>query len=135
MQWIKGDLATGEGIPEAMTGAQVVLHAATLSPAARRGYFLPTDLWRSPPEVDVDGTRRLLREAERVGVTHFLYVSIVGVERPRGPYLRLKHSAEEPVRARSVPWSIVRATQFHWLMDRMLGKAARLPALALPTPS
>ncbi len=78
VQWVKGDLATGEGIPEAMAGARFVLHAATLSPAARRGYFLPTDLWRSPPEVDVDGTSRLLREAERVGVAHFLYVSIVG---------------------------------------------------------
>src|SRR6266545_7299309 len=132
VQWVKGDLATGEGIPEAMAGARFVLHAATLSPAARRGYFLPTDLWRSPPEVDVDGTSRLLREAERVGVAHFLYVSIVGVEHPRGPYLRLKHTAEGLVRTGGVPWSIVRATQFHWLLDRMLGKAARLPALVLP---
>ncbi len=80
VQWIKGDLGTGLGIAEAVAGARVVLHAATLSPAARRGYFLPADLWRS-----------------------------------------------------GVPWSIVRATQFHWLLDRMLGKAARLPALALPT--
>jgi len=132
VQWVKGDLATGEGIPEAMAGARFVLHAATLSPAARRGYFLPTDLWRSPPEVDVDGTSRLLREAERVGVAHFLYVSIVGVELPRWPYLRLKHTAEGLVRTGGVPWSIVRATQFYWLMDRMLGKATRLPALALP---
>jgi uncharacterized protein YbjT (DUF2867 family) len=133
VQWVKGDLATGEGITEAMTGVQVVLHAATLSPAARRGYVLPTDLWRSPPEVDVEGTRRLLREAERAGVAHFLYVSIVGVDHPRGPYLRLKHTAEGLVRTGGVPWSIVRATQFYWLLDRVLGKAARLPALLLPT--
>lgn len=133
LQWIKGDLGTGAGVPEAVAGVRVVLHAATLSPAARRGYFLPTDLWRSPPEVDVEGTRRLLAEAARVGVDHFLYVSIVGVEHPRGPYLRLKHAAEELVRAGGVPWSIVRATQFHWLMDRMLGKMGSLPVLAVPT--
>src|SRR6266542_1839822 len=105
VQWIKGDLGTGLGIAEAVAGARVVLHAATLSPAARRGYFLPTDLWRSPPEVDVDGTSRLLREAERVGVAHFLYVSIVGVEHPRGPYLRLKHTAEGLVRTGCAPSS------------------------------
>jgi Nucleoside-diphosphate-sugar epimerases len=133
MQWIKGDLGTGEGVADAVAGVQVVVHAATLSPAARRGYFLPTDLWRSPPEVDMEGTRRLLAEAQRVGVAQFLYVSIAGVGRPHGPYLRLKHTAEELVRAGGVPWSIVRATQFHWLLDRMLGTAARLPALVLPT--
>jgi uncharacterized protein YbjT (DUF2867 family) len=133
VQWVKGDLATGEGIPEAMAGVRIVLHAATLSPAASRGYFVPADLWRSPPEVDVDGTRQLLSEAERVGVAHFLYISIVGVEHPRGPYLRLKHIAEGLVRTGGVPWSIVRATQFYWLLDRMLGKAVRLPALVLPT--
>jgi uncharacterized protein YbjT (DUF2867 family) len=133
VQWVRGDLATGEGIAEAMAGVRVVLHAATLSPAASRGYFVPADLWRSPPEVDVDATRELLREAERVGVDHFLYVSIVGVDHPRGPYLRLKHVAEGLVRTGGVPWSIVRATQFYWLLDRMLGKAAWLPALALPT--
>ncbi len=132
VQWIKGDLGTGLGIAEAVAGARVVLHAATLSPAARRGYFLPADLWRSPPEVDVGGTGRLLEEAGRAGVAHFVYVSIVGAGRPRGPYLRLKHTAEELVRSGGVPWSIVRATQFHWLLDRMLGKAARLPALVLP---
>src|SRR6266536_331992 len=132
VQWIKGDLGTGLGIAEAVAGARVVLHAATLSPAARRGYFLPADLWRSPPEVDVGGTGRLLEEAGRAGLAHFVYGSIVGAGRRRGRYLRLKHTAEELVRSGGVPWSIVRATQFHWLLDRMLGKAARLPALVLP---
>ncbi|MGH3948322.1 MAG: SDR family oxidoreductase [Pseudonocardiaceae bacterium] len=133
VEWITGDLATGEGVAEALAGATVVVHAATLSPAARRGYLLPTDLWRSPPDVDVDGTRLLLEESARAGVDHFVYVSIVGVDRPRGPYLRLKHTAEELVSVGGTPWSILRATQFHWLLDRMLGKAARLPVLALPT--
>ncbi|QUH03116.1 NAD(P)H-binding protein [Saccharopolyspora erythraea] len=133
VQWVQGDLATGEGITELVTGAQIVLHAATMSPAAQRGYLLPADFWRSPPDVDVDGTARLLEEATDAGVGHFAYVSIVGVDRPVGPYLRLKHTAEELVSVADLPWSIMRSTQFHWLLDRMLGKATRLPVLPLPT--
>ncbi|MET9677737.1 NAD(P)H-binding protein [Streptomyces sp. NPDC006482] len=133
VEWIRGDLATGEGITAAVSGSQVIVHAATLSPAARRGFLLPVDFWRSPPEVDVDGTRRLLAAAVHTGVTHFAYVSIVGVDRARIPYMRVKHTAEELVRVGQVPWSILRATQFHWLTDRMLGKAVRLPAVPLPT--
>ncbi|MEV4613613.1 NAD(P)H-binding protein [Kitasatospora sp. NPDC049258] len=133
VDWIRGDLATGAGVAQAMAGVSAVVHAATYSPAARRGYPRPADLWRSPPEVDVDGTRRLLEEAARAGVGHFGYISIVGVDRPRGPYLRMKLTAEELVRESGVPWSILRATQFHWLLDRMLGKASRLPVLPLPT--
>ncbi|MFI2370751.1 SDR family oxidoreductase [Streptomyces sp. NPDC018833] len=133
VEWVRGDLAAGAGIREAVSGVRTVVHAATWSPAARRGYLLPTDFWRSPADVDVDGTRRLLDEAARSGVGHFAYVSIVGVDRPRLPYLRLKHAAEELVRVGKVPWSVLRATQFHWLADRMLGKAARMPVLPLPT--
>ncbi|WP_244905249.1 SDR family oxidoreductase [Streptomyces agglomeratus] len=132
VEWVKGDLATGAGVPEAVAGARIVVHAATLSPAARRGYLLPADFWRSPPQVDVDGTRRLLDEARRAGVAHVAHISIVGVGRSSIPYMRVKRTAEELVRGSGVPWSVLRATQFHWLADRMLGKAARLPLPAVP---
>ncbi|MFG3497503.1 SDR family oxidoreductase [Streptomyces sp. NPDC047928] len=132
VEWTRGDLASGAGIREAMAGVGTVVHAATWSPAARRGYLLPTDVVRTPPDVDIHGTRRLLEEAARAGVGHFAYVSIVGVDRARLPYLRMKHEAEELVAAGDVPWSVLRATQFHWLTDRMLGRAARMPVLPLP---
>ncbi len=131
--WAAGDLATGAGVAEAVRGAQVVVHAATLSPIARRGYPLPVDLRHSPPEVDVNATRRLLELGDREGVEHFVYVSIVGADHPRGRYMWLKHTAEELVRVGNVPWSILRATPFHWLTDRMLGNAARLPAIPVAT--
>src|SRR3990170_5944923 len=60
--WVRGDLATGEGIAEAVDNVDAVVHAATWSPAARRGYLLPGDPVRTPPDVDVNGTRRLLAE-------------------------------------------------------------------------
>src|SRR5215211_561890 len=126
VEWIRGDLATGEGIADAIAGTQMVIHAATLSPAARRGYILPKDLWSSPSEVDRDGTARLLENAAAADVGHIVYVSIVGIDKPRVPYLRRKLEAEYLIRQGSIPWSIARATQFHWLLDRMFGKMARL---------
>src|SRR5512133_261203 len=132
VEWIRGDLATGEGIADALAGSQTVIHAATLSPAARRGYVVPKDLWSSPSDVDRDGTARLLDKAGAAGVGHFIYVSIVGIDKPRVPYLRRKLEAEYLVRQGPVPWSIARAAQFHWLLDRMLGKMARLPMVPLP---
>jgi uncharacterized protein YbjT (DUF2867 family) len=132
VEWIRGDLATGEGIADALADSQTLIHAATLSPAARRGFIVPKDLWSSPSEVDRDGTARLLDQAAAAGVGHVLYVSIVGIDRPRVPYLRRKLEAEYLIRQGPVPWSIARATQFHWLLDRMLGKIARLPIVPLP---
>jgi uncharacterized protein YbjT (DUF2867 family) len=132
VEWIRGDLATGAGIAEALASSQTVIHAATLSPAARRGYFVPKDLWTSPSSVDREGTARLLDAAGTAGVEHLIYVSIVGIDKPRVPYLRRKLEAEQLVRHGPVPWSIARAAQFHWLADRLLGKMARLPIVPIP---
>ena len=133
IEWIEGDLATGRGVTEAVSGMEVIVHAATFSPAARRGTIRPVDLVRSPPEVDIGSTRQLLGAAGQGGVAHFLYVSIAGVKHARMPYSRLKAAAEDLVRHSGVPHSIVPATQFYWLVDRMLGKMARLPVWPLPT--
>jgi uncharacterized protein YbjT (DUF2867 family) len=132
VEWMRGDLATGEGIARALAGSRAVIHAATLSPAARRGYFVPKDFWTSPAAVDRDGTGRLLTEAASAGVSHLVYVSIVGIDNPRVPYLRRKLEAENLVRKSPIPFSIARAAQFHWLLDRMLGRMARLPVVPLP---
>lgn len=130
--WIQGDLATGEGIDEAVAGVDMVVHAATLSRAAVRGGFRPTDFFRAPSSVDVEGTRRLLEAAERESVSHLLHVSIVGVENSRLPYMRVKLAGEELVRNAGVPWSIVRATGFYWLLDRFLEHMKGMPIWPLP---
>jgi len=114
IEWVRGDLGTGEVVVEAVTGMGTVVHAATNSPAARRGSFRPTDFVRSPTDVDVDGTRALLAAAADASVEHFIHVSIVGLEHmARLPYSRVKLRAEELVRGSAVPWSIVRATGFY----------------------
>ena len=133
VEWIQGDLATGRGITKAVSGTEVIVHAATFSPAARRGTIRPVNLVRSPPEVDIGGTRQLLGAAGQAGVALFLYVSIVGVRHARVPYSRLKATAEDLVRQSGVQHSIVPSTQFYWLLDRMLGRMERLPVWPLPT--
>jgi uncharacterized protein YbjT (DUF2867 family) len=133
VEWFRGDLATGQGIEEAVAGADVVVHAATNSPAARRGAFRPRDFVRSPADVDVEGTRTLLAAAGRSDVRHVVHVSIVGLEAmSRLPYARVKLAAEEEVRRSPVPWTIARASAFYWLMERMLDGMTRRRLVVLP---
>jgi uncharacterized protein YbjT (DUF2867 family) len=133
VDWLQGDLSTGAGVCEAVAGARTVVHAATLSPAAKRGHLRMEDFFRSPPEVDIDGTRRLLDAAAQAGVEHFLHVSIVGVRQSRFPYSRVKAAAEKVVRTSAVPWSIVPATGFYWLLARMLDSMAKRRIWPLPS--
>lgn len=133
IEWVRGDLATGEGVVTAVAGVDVVVHASTHSPAARRGSLRLLDFVRSPTDVDVGGTKALLAAAEGAGAEHFIHVSIVGLQHmARLPYSRVKIAAEELVRGSALPWSIVRATGFYWLLDRMLAKMVERPILLLP---
>ncbi len=117
--WIQGDLATGAGLEKAVIGIDAVLHAAsaTIQPWKLR-------------ETDVVGTRRLLAMAREAGVRHVVYISIVGIDGVAYPYYRYKVAAEAVVREGIVPWSILRATQFHTLMEFFLSGFTRLPGLA-----
>jgi uncharacterized protein YbjT (DUF2867 family) len=133
VEWAQGDLATGAGLVEAVAGVQTVIHAATLSPIARRGSMRLIDLFGSPSTVDIDGTRRLLQAAERAAVEHFIHVSIVGLEHGSGlPYMRIKLAGEDLVRQSALPWSVVRATPFYYLVERTLGSLWWLPIWPLP---
>lgn len=120
MEWAQSDLLTGRGLPEAVAGAQTIVHAAT-SP------FIHTR------QVDIDGTRRLVEIARANGVSHFVYISIVGIERIPYYYYQHKVTAESIVASSGVPWSILRATQFHALLDGWFQPLARLPIALFPT--
>lgn len=102
---VVGDVLTGAGLAEAVAGVDVVVHAAS-SPR------------RKARATEVEGTRNLLAAA---GDRHVVYVSIVGVDDNRFGYYRAKHAAERLVEQRSGPWTIQRATQFHELVDQVLG--------------
>ncbi len=133
VNWVKGDLATGEGIAEAVGGVDTIVHAATHSPAAQRGRFKARDLVRSPKDVDIHGTDALMRAAAQASVDHIVHVSIVGLEHTaRLPYSRVKLRAEGFVRSGGVPWSIARATPFYWLLERFLDDAVKRRTVTLP---
>lgn len=101
---VVGDLRSG--IRDALEGVDVVAHLAT---NRRR---------------DLPDTRRLLADAKDSGVAHLVFLSIVGVDRiPYGYYVD-KLATEEAIAASGIPFTILRATQFHSFPGevlRMLG--------------
>jgi len=115
-----GDLATGAGIPEAVADMDVIVHAASNS--------------RNAGAVDVEGTQRLLDVARTAGVKHLLYVSIVGVDRIPFTYYQRKLAVERMIAESGVPFSILRATQFHSFVDFLLNEASKYPFM-MPIPS
>ena len=118
VSWVRGDLATGEGLAPALRDVETVVHLA--SAPYRRGYTR---------EVDVEGTRRLTAAARSAGVRHLLYVSIVGADRVPWGYFRIKVEAEQIVRSSGPAWTVLRATQFYSLLDKALRAAAHLPVV------
>ncbi|MBF9132351.1 NAD(P)H-binding protein [Plantactinospora sp. S1510] len=116
--WVRLDLATSEGLGPAVEDIDTVVHLA--SAPYQRGYTR---------KVDVDGTRRLVEAAGRAGVRHLVYLSIVGADRMPWPYFKAKIEAEAIVAAGPVPWTVLRVTQFHDLLDEAMAKLTRLPVL------
>jgi uncharacterized protein YbjT (DUF2867 family) len=116
------DLLSGSGLGEALTGADAVVdvsNVTTMSRSAAVGFF------------DRAG-RRLAEAAERAGVRHLVTLSIVGVDRVKSGYYTGKIRQEEIARGGAVPWTILRATQFHefagQILDRIPGPVAVVPS-------
>ncbi|MGW4381501.1 SDR family oxidoreductase [Kitasatospora sp. NPDC004531] len=113
--WAVADLVTGRGLEQALAGAGTVVHCATTN--GKR---------------DVDATRRLLAAAREVGVPHLLYVSIVGIDRVPLGYYRAKAECERLIAGSGIGWTVLRATQFHDLLLRLLDGLSKAPVLLLP---
>ena len=80
------------------------------------------------------GTRRLVEAAEAAKVRHLIFVSIVGVDAIPVAYYRRKLAAEQIVGTGRVPFTTLRATQFHSFLEQMIAGTAKLP-LILPVPT
>src|ERR687891_214780 len=123
------DTLTGEGLEEALEGAEVVVDVAN-APA-----------WDDAAVLDFFQTssRNLLAAEAAAGVGHHVALSVVGTDRlPESGYFRAKAAQEELVKAGPVAYTIVRATQFFEFIGRVAdsstdGDTVRLPpALVQP---
>lgn len=113
------NLATGEGLEGAVAGCEVVIDTSNNSS-------------RNAAATLVEGSRRLLSAARAAGVAHHVCVSIVGCERVPVGYFQVKAQQEEVVEHGQVPWTIVRATQFHEYAAATLESAARWRIIPVP---
>lgn len=120
------DVITGQGLAEAVAGADTVVNL-TNSPTfddASAAFF----------RTSMDN---VLAACGTAGTGHVVILSIVGVEQvPDLDYYRAKVLQEDILKAGPVPWSIVRATQFMEFVDAVLswtadGDTVRLPATPL----
>jgi uncharacterized protein YbjT (DUF2867 family) len=120
---------TGEGLPDALAGARVVVDVAN-SPSfaddAVMNFF-------------VTSGRNLLAAEADAGVAHHVALSVVGTDRLQASgYFRAKLAQESLIKASGIPYTILRSTQFFEFMLRIAdsggdGKAVRVsPALVQP---
>jgi uncharacterized protein YbjT (DUF2867 family) len=94
---------TGEGLPQALAGAQVVVDVAN-SPS-----FEDTAVMKFFQTAG----RNLLAAEAAAGVRHHIALSIVGADRlPDSGYLRAKVAQEDLIKAAGIPYTILRSTQF-----------------------
>jgi len=94
---------TGEGLAEALAGAQVVVDVAN-APS-----------WEDKAVLEFFETsgRNLLAAEAAAGVRHHVALSVVGTERLlQSGYFRAKMAQENLIKASKVPYTIVRSTQF-----------------------
>jgi uncharacterized protein YbjT (DUF2867 family) len=123
IEFVTGDLATGEGIEAAVDGVAAIVHLA----GSAKG--------------DEDKARNLVQAASRAGAQHLVYISVVGAERipvessldrNMFGYFASKRAAERIVEDSGLPWTILRATQFHELILMVAQQMAKLPVVPIP---
>ena len=101
---------TGDGLAEALEGAQVVVDVAN------------APVWDDAAVLDFFQTssRNILAAEAAAGVKHHVTLSVVGADRlPESGYLRAKLAQEETAKTGSIPYTILRATQFFEFIGRI----------------
>src|SRR5207237_5907559 len=115
---------TGEGLTEALTGAQSVVDL-TNSPSFEDQAVL---------EFFETSTRNALAAEAKTGVGHHIAVSIIGTDQlPASGYMRAKVAQEKLIKASPIPYTILRSTQFFEFVGRIAdvattGQSVRLPS-------
>jgi uncharacterized protein YbjT (DUF2867 family) len=120
IEFVRGDLAIGEGIKAAVEGAEIIVHCAGSSKG------------------DEEKTSNLVRATSGAGVRHLVYISVVGadrvpvesfVDRAMFGYFASKRASERIVIDSGLPFTILRATQFHDVILTVARVMAKLPVV------
>lgn len=111
VRYVTGDLRTDDGVAAAVDGARIVLHLA------------------GGPKGDEVAARNLARAAANAGVEHLVFISVVAADRVPLNYFRTKLAAEQAVSDSGVPWTTLRAAQFHDLVLAVVGSLGRSPVV------
>ncbi|MET9593212.1 NAD(P)H-binding protein [Streptomyces sp. NPDC006516] len=114
LTYVSGDLLKDEGTARAVEGAETVLHLA------------------GGPKGDDEATRNLVRAASAAGVRHFVHISVIGADRVPLGYLRAQLAAERAVTDSGLPYTVLRAAQFHDLTLTVVRKMGALPVVPAP---
>ncbi|MDX8454897.1 SDR family oxidoreductase [Mesorhizobium sp. VK9D] len=115
---------TGEGLPEALAGAQVVIDLAN-SPSFEDKAVL---------EFFETSGRNLLAAGKAASVKHHIALSIVGAERlPDSGYLRAKMVQEKLIQESGIPYTIVHSTQFFEFLGGIAQSATAGDIVTLPS--
>ena len=124
VEFVGADLANAEGIETALQGIEIIIHCA----GSAKG--------------DEDKTLNLVRALSRhpggMRARHLVYISVVGadripvvsaVDRAMFGYFASKLAAERVVASSGIPWTTLRATQFHDLFFKTAEAMAKLPVI------
>ncbi|WP_201008815.1 SDR family oxidoreductase [Paenibacillus glycanilyticus] len=115
---------TGEGLAEALSGAQVVVDVSNA----------PSWEDQAVMEFFEKSTRNLLAAEANAGVGHHVALSVVGTERLlQSGYFRAKKAQEELIENAEIPYTIVRATQFFEFVGGIADVATKADTVRLPS--
>ena len=115
---------TGEGLADALTGAQVVVDVAN-SPSFEDKAVL---------EFFETSGRNLLAAEKVAGVKHHVALSVVGTDRLQASgYFRAKAAQEALIKGSAIPYTIVHSTQFFEFMGGIVKSSAKGEAIHLST--
>lgn len=116
------DLVTGAGLAESLTGVEAVIDVSsidTLSGRKAEAFFGAV-------------TRNLLAAESAAGIGHHLALSIIGAAGTKGGHYAGKTLQEQRIAEGDVPWTILRAGQFHEFAGQLCARPPMLGLVVVP---
>lgn len=122
VKWVRMDLTKNDGLNKFIPDdIDTILHLASI----------PTQKIDGQPG-DIVLARNLLNSIPKKNIKHFIYCSIVGIDKIPFAYYQGKLECERLIKESDIPYTILRATQFHDFIDAIISKMVSLPIGIVP---